>query len=165
MYKRQVFALRRRYGAAVTLAIASSLFVGWHVRTVFLPGATWLQPTVTARAALGEVCGLRGWFYKGCTQPRPERVRAIGYAEPSLVFTTGTNTVIPPRTVVALPDDDAAYPIVYLLNIEDGAGVSAQEKLARLARMQGRQVSESAPRYALNYSNGDPVAFVAMRID
>ena len=160
-----VFALRRRYGTAVTLAIASSLFVGWHVRTVFLPGATWLQPTVTARAALGEVCGLRGWFYKACTQPRPERVQAIGYAEPSLVFTTGTNTVIPPRTVVALPDDDAAYPIVYLLNIEAEAGVAAQEKLARLARAQGREVSESAPRYALNYSNGDPVAFVAVRID
>ena len=164
------FGTFKRYGTSLTLAIAASVLVGWHVRTEFLPKATWMQPTVTARAVLAEICGLQpdrapSLYLKTCHAPFPEHVQAVGYAEPSLVFTTGTNTVIPPQTVVALPDAETDYPIVYLLNIEDGAGVAAQEKLARLARMQGRQVSQSAPRYALNYSNGDPVAFIAMRID
>ena len=157
--------LGQRYGASLTLAIMSSLLVGWHVRTVFLPGATWLQPTVTARAALGEVCGLQGRVYKGCADPRPEKVQAVGYAEPSLVFTTGTKTVIPPQTIVALPDAEQSYPIIYLLNIEDDAGRAARQKLESLVAARGRKMTVTEPHYALNYSNGDPVAFVAVRID
>ena len=157
--------LGQRYGASLTLAIMSSLLVGWHVRTVFLPGATWLQPTVTARAALGEVCGLQGRVYKGCADPRPEKVQAVGYAEPSLVFTTGTKTVIPPQTIVALPDAEQSYPIIYLLNIEDDAGRAARQKLESLVAARGRTMTVTEPHYALNYSNGDPVAFVAVRID
>ena len=132
---------------------------------MFLPGATWLQPTVTARAALGEVCGLQGRVYKGCADPRPEKVQAVGYAEPSLVFTTGTKTVIPPQTIVALPDAEQSYPIIYLLNIEDDAGRAARQKLESLVAARGRKMTVTEPHYALNYSNGDPVAFVAVRID
>lgn len=155
----------RRYGASLTLAIAASVLVGWHVRTVFLPGAVWMQPTVTARAALGEVCGLQGWTYKGCHLPPPGRVQAVGYAEPSFVFTTGTGTVIPPQTLVALPETGAGYPLVYLLNLEDAAGRAALDRLEALAATAQRPLLKSTVRYALNYSNGDPGAFIAVRID
>jgi hypothetical protein len=160
-----ILSLRQHYGVGVTFAILASIMVGWHTRVVFLPGATWLQPTVTARAALAEVCGLQGWVYKECADPQPARVQAVGYAEPSLVFTTGTHTVIPPQTRVTLPDAEQAYPIIYLFNIEDDAGRAGQQLLVSLAERSGRQVTLSTPRYALNYSNGDPVVFVAVRVD
>lgn len=162
------FGVFRKYGTSITLAIAASLFLGWHVRTVFLPGATWLQPTTAARAALAEPCGFdaAGILYlKTCRPPFPARVQAVGYAEPSLVFATGTDTVIPPQTRIGLPASEDGYPIVYLLNLEDEAGRSALGELEQLAASAGRDVLKSAPRYALNYSNGNPVAFVAMRIN
>ena len=160
----------RKLGAGVTVAIGASLLIGWHVRLVFLPGATWLQPTQTARIALAEVCGLQIdraplLYAKTCHAPYPERVQAVGYAEPSLVLTVGTNTVLPPKTLVSLPEDGAGYPIVFLLNIEDEAGAAAHDELTKRARELGREVSSSKPHYALNYSNGDPVAFIAMRIN
>jgi len=162
------FGAARRYGASVTFAIAASFFLGWHIRAVFLPSAVWMQPTTAARAALAEHCALKtaGILYlKTCRPPFPERVQAVGYAEPSLVFTTGTNTVIPPQTVVALPMSDAGYPVVYLLNLEDEAARAADAELAELAKAADRKIRRSEPYYALNYSNGDPVAFVAVRID
>ena len=162
------FGAVRKYGASLTLAIAASLFIGLHIRTEFLPSAKWLQPTTAARAALAEPCALKtaGILYlKTCRPPFPDRVQAVGYAEPSLVFTTGTNTVIPPQTHIGLPEDDSGYPIVYLLNLEDEAGRSALAELQQLAATAGRTVLQSTPHYALNYSNGDPVAFVALRVD
>jgi len=165
-----LFGAVSRYGASVTLAIVASVLIGWHVRAVFLPGAVWMQPTQVARFALANVCGLRvenaSFLYlKNCRSPFPDRVHSVGYAEPSLVFTTGTNTVIPPQTQVALPETEAGYPVVYLLNLEDAAGREADANLARLAKTAGRELTRSEPRYGLNYSNGDPVAFVAVRID
>lgn len=160
-----VTGVLRRYGASLTLAIGASVLIGWHVRWVFLPGQVWMQPTVTARAALGEVCGVEPEAAEKAGCIVPERVQAVGYAEPSLVFTTGTNTVIPPQTVAALPDDEAGYPLVYLLNLEDAAGRDALTELEALAEEAGRNTQVSTMRYGLNYSNGDPVAFVALRID
>ena len=155
----------RQYGLSVLSAIAASLLIGWHIRAVALPGAVWVQPTVSAQIALAEVCAVPDKIDEACARDAPTHVRAIGYAEPSLVFTTGTKTQIPPRTLVDVPGDLNAYPVVYLLNLEDPAGVSARENLLADAAGLGRCVSESAPVYALNYSNGDPVAFVALRID
>jgi len=162
------FGAFRQYGASLTLAIGASVFLGWHIRTVFLPGAVWMQPTTAARTALAEHCSLKTahfLYLKTCHEPFPERVQAVGYAEPSFVFTTGTNTVIPPQTRVELPEDDADYPVVYLLNLEDEAGRAAQVELGVLAEKSGRCVTDSKTVFALNYSNGDPVAFLARRID
>ncbi len=162
------FGMARRYGASLTFAIAASFFLGWHIRGVFLPSAVWLQPTTAARAALTEHCSLKTadfLYLKTCRPPFPERVQAVGYAEPSLVFTTGTNTSIPPQTDIVLPEDEAGYPVVYLLNLEDEAARAADAELAELAQAADRQVRRSERHYALNYSNGDPVAFVAVRID
>lgn len=164
------FSLARRYGTGLMLAIAASIMAGWHVRTVFLPGVTWMQPTVTARAALADVCGLKSerapvLYGKNCQPPFPDIVQAVGYAEPSLVFTTGTNTVIPPKTRIVLPESRADYPVVWLLNLEDEAGQAARERLETLARENNRCMRDSNILYALNYSNGDPVAFLARRIE
>lgn len=155
----------KRIGAGVFLAILSGLLTGWHIRAVALPGAVWLQPTSAARLALAEACALPRGNPEPCAGPAPARVQAVGYAEPSLVFTTGTATVIPPQTIVALPEDDSLYPQAWLLNVEDAAGASALADLRTAAIAARRCVRASGPAYALNYSNGDPVAFVALRIE
>lgn len=155
----------RRIGAGVFLAILSGFLTGWHIRAVALPGAVWLQPTGAARLALADACALPQGNPEACAGPAPARVQAVGYAEPSLVFTTGTNTVIPPQTIVALPEDDSLYPQAWLFNVEAAAGASALVDLRTAALAARRCVRASEPAYALNYSNGDPVAFVALRIE
>ncbi len=163
-----VFGVVRRYGASLSFAILASVFLGWHIRAVFLPGAVWMQPTVTVRLALAEVCALETHsllYRKSCQPPFPARVQAVGYAEPSLVFTTGTDTSLPPRTQIGLPEAGSAYPVVYLLNLEDEAGRAARAELGALAEQAGRCVTDSGVYFALNYSNGDPAAFLARRID
>ncbi|MEM6499837.1 MAG: hypothetical protein AAF709_24405 [Pseudomonadota bacterium] len=94
-----------------------------------------------------------------------DRIQAVGYAEPSYVMTFGTQNLHPPETVVEMPRDDSAYPVVYLINLEDKAGQPAQETLLQAAREQSRCIEASQSVYALNYSNGDPVHFLAYRFD
>ena len=77
----------------------------------------------------------------------------------------GTNTVIPPEARVALPEDERAYPVVYLLNLETVEGRSALTELENMAEAAGRDIHASAMKFALNYSNSDPVTFVAARVD
>lgn len=159
-----VLFIMHRINGAIIAGIAASLFLGWHARTDFLPTQTWLQPTESAILALEEVCGLPS---ETCADGRtsPARILAVGYAEPSYVLTTGTQNLHPPETPIGLPDDDAAYPIVYLLNMEDKASAPALAQMAIEAAQQGRCVTQSDPVYALNYSNGDPVNFIAVRYE
>jgi len=159
---------RRHVAAAILLAILSSLALGWHIRIYMLPGQVWVQPTETARLALEDVCGVPG---EGalCNVPAPERVLALGYAEPSYILTLGTQNLHPPQTPLDLPTVAAAYPVVYLLNFEDRkAGEPITQTAARLraeAADLGVCLTEGNPHYALNYSNGDPVHFRAWRFD
>jgi len=154
--------LLRRIGPATGLAIATAMVAGWHVRAAFLPSQVWVQPTEQARAALEAVCAIPGGG-EGCVAP--ERVQAVGYAEPSYVLRLGTQNLHPPETVVDLPDTADALPVAYLIDLEHAAGQPAREALAAEAEALGYCATESAPRYALNYSNGDPVTFIAMRFD
>ncbi|MEO0983525.1 MAG: glycosyltransferase family 39 protein [Pseudomonadota bacterium] len=153
-----------RWATAGVAAVLASVALGWHLRAVVLPGQVWMQPTTTARLALAEACGLPEGG-PSCAGSAPARVQAVGYAEPSLVFTTGTETTIPPNTAIAVPDDPSAYPLSYLLNVEDEAGAAALTALVEAALRDGRCMTKAGPLYALNYSNGDPVAFVALRLD
>jgi len=156
--------LVNRVTASIGAGILASIFIGWHARAVFLPSQVWVQPTVTAQIALSDVCGLPS---KTCDDGRvsPNRVVAVGYAEPSYVMTVGTQNLHPPESVVAIPETKDGFPAVFLINLEDPAGPPALQKLRTDALAAERQVSESSQYYALNYSNGDPVAFIAMRID
>ncbi len=159
---------RRHVTAAIALAILSSVALGWHIRIYMLPSQVWVQPTETARLALEDVCGVPG---EGelCNVPAPERVLALGYAEPSYILTLGTQNLHPPQTPLDLPADPAAYPVVYLLNFEDRkADEPITDTAARLraeAESLGACLTEGESYYALNYSNGDPVHFKAWRFD
>ena len=94
-------------------------------------------------------------------------IQAVGYSEPSYVLTTGTQNLHPPETVVAIPEDEAELPAVYLINMEDEEGAPALSDLTSEAhtRLRGICQAQSAPHYAVNYSNGDPVNFIAVRLD
>jgi len=159
---------RRRDGLAILLAIAASITIGWHVRIFMLPSQVWLQPTETARAALEEVCGVPAED-ADCNAKAPARILALGYAEPSYILTLGTQNLHPPETPLDLPTDMAAYPVVYLVNFEDRKAVPAiADEVANLraeATSMNLCITESEAHYALNYSNGDPVNFRAIRFD
>jgi 4-amino-4-deoxy-L-arabinose transferase-like glycosyltransferase len=159
---------RRHDGLAILFAIAASLAIGWHIRIYMLPSQVWMQPTETARAALEEVCGVPGDEAE-CNTTAPQRILALGYAEPSYILTLGTQNLHPPETPLDLPADPSAYPVVYLVNFEDRkAEPPIVEEVASLraqAESRGLCVTESEPYYALNYSNGDPVNFRAIRFD
>ena len=170
----------RRIGWTAFFAVLASLFLGWHVRTYFIPAQLWVQPTESARVALQDVCGVPS---ETCEDGRtsPARILAVGYSEPSYVLTLGTQNLHPPETPHVLPTDEADYPVVYLFNLEGTGSSRAQcERLGEecippateirdyvleQANGTGLCVTESKPVYALNYSNGDPVHFVAYRFD
>lgn len=162
-----VEAARRHVGASLILAVAAALAIGWHVRIFMLPSQLWVQPSVMARLALDEVCGVPG--DTSCNVPAPQRVLAIGYAEPSYVMTLGTQNLHPPQTPLVLPLDETAYPVVYLINFEDRKAAPGVTEIVSELRRQGDTLglclTEGPARYALNYSNGDPVHFRAWRFD
>ncbi|MEM5516105.1 glycosyltransferase family 39 protein [Henriciella sp. AS95] len=153
----------RRIPLAVLGGVLASILLGWQARIFVLPTQTWVQATETAKLALEEVCGIPHQACDG--EAGPDRVLALGYAEPSYVLTLGTQNLHPPETPSVLPDDEAAYPVVYLVNLEDQrAQVEFAEVEASSAAL-GRCETRSDPFYALNYSNNDPVAFIAVRYE
>jgi 4-amino-4-deoxy-L-arabinose transferase-like glycosyltransferase len=157
---------RARMAVSIALAIAGAFVIGWHIRLFMLPSQIWVQPTQTARLALEDVCGVPG---EDCRMTPPARILALGYAEPSYVLTLGTQNLHPPETPLDLPAAESAYPVVYLVNYEDRkAQPPVAEEVSHLmdqADGMGLCVTQSEPYYALNYSNGDPVTFVAIRFD
>ena len=157
---------RARMVVSIALAIAGAFLIGWHIRLFMLPSQIWVQPTQTARLALEDVCGVPG---EDCRMTPPARILSLGYAEPSYVLTLGTQNLHPPETPLDLPAAESAYPVVYLVNYEDRkAEPPVAEEVAHLmdqADGMGLCVTQSEPYYALNYSNGDPVTFVAIRFD
>ncbi len=154
----------RKVAMSILLGVAASMLIGWHLRIFFLPTQIWVQPTQSAILALEQVCGLPS---ETCDNGAisPARILAVGYTEPSYVMTTGTQNLHPPATPIGLPLDASAYPIVYLMNLEDKASAPALIQMEAEAAAQGRCMSRSDPVFALNYSNGNPVHFVAVRFD
>ncbi|MDJ0919774.1 MAG: glycosyltransferase family 39 protein [Henriciella sp.] len=170
----------RRIGLTAVFGILTSLFLGWHARIHVLPTQLWAQPTESARFALQQVCGVPSEI---CEDGRasPERILAVGYAEPSYVMSFGTQNLHPPETPMVLPTDASAYPVVYLINMEDRGSpeqrcellgdacippaMTVRDNLLREAEAMGRCVSQSESVYTLNYSNGDPAHFVAVRFE
>lgn len=82
---------------------------------------------------------------------------------------------------MVLPDGAEAFPVVYLINLEDRgsserkckqlgdacipSAPDVRDQLLAEAAARRLCVSQSDNVYALNYSNGDPVNFVAYRFD
>ncbi|WP_300378249.1 glycosyltransferase family 39 protein [Henriciella sp.] len=153
----------RRIGWAVTGGVAAALLLGWQARIYVLPNQTWIQATETAKLALEEVCGIPR---KDCGETKgPDRVLALGYAEPSYVMTLGTQNLHPPETPLDMPEDAAVYPVVYLVNLEDPGVPDQFARVEASAEALGRCSTRSEPYYALNYSNNDPTAFIAVRYE
>ncbi len=153
----------KRYQLAIAFALLTSVTLGWHVRVTFLPKQTWVQATTTARAALAEVCGLPD--QEGCGAS-PSQIHAIGYAEPSFVFTTGTEVKIDPDSSAALPPASEAPIMAYVVNFESkSVAPGTVEAIIAAAKAQNRCVRKSVSHYAWNYSNGDPAHFIALRVE
>ena len=161
-----IFAIvRNRIEPAILLGIAATVLIGWHVRAVFLPSQLWIQSTETARIVMEEICVIPDapCPIEGYTVP--ERISAVGHTEPSYVMTFGTQNPHPPETLVELPDDEAAYPVAFLINIEHAEGQPALDKLTAEAEAKGVCMKQSSLAYAINYSNNRPAAFRAVRFD
>lgn len=160
---------RRHIGVAYLLSVLSALAIGWHLRLYMLPSQVWVQPTEVARMALDDVCGVPGDYICSDGRQPPKMIQAIGYSEPSYVMVFGTQNLHPPATKVALPQAARDYPSVFLVNLENRKGgadpVADIAKLEGQAKQMHRCLTISKPYYALNYSNGDPVHFVALRFD
>lgn len=154
----------RQIPLSVLGGVLASILLGWQARIFVLPTQTWVQATETAKLALAEVCGIPR---QGCDgEAGPDRVLALGFAEPSYVLTLGTQNLHPPETPTVLPEDEAAYPVVYLVNLEDQrAQIDFAEVEASAAALGRCETGRSEPFYALNYSNNDPVAFIAVRYE
>lgn len=160
-----IASLFGRVGLAIATATLSAMAIGIHVRSAFLPAQVWLQATEAGMAALEEVCALpEPPAAPRCAGPVPERVQAIGYSEASFVFRVGTQNPHSPKSTLDLPPA-GGLPAAWLINLEDRAGKPALETLEASAAARGLCAKVSAPHAALNYSNGDPVDFVAVRID
>ena len=153
----------RRIGWAIAGGVAAAVLLGWQARIFVLPTQTWVQATETGKLALQEVCGIPR---QDCGDVEaPDRVLALGYAEPSYVLTLGTQNLHPPETPLDLPEDDSAYPVVYLVNFEDPGVPDQFARVEASAERLGRCSTRSGAHYALNYSNNDPTAFVAVRYE
>lgn len=172
-----VLAAQKRMTAMVGAGVVAAMLISTNFRTNVLPAQKWLQATETARVALAEVCALPDGNPEGCGKA-PERVRAVYYAEPSLPFTTGTDTTISTariadKTVIAIQDGERLDDVeAFLIDTEHPGsptheGLSGQDVLDLLiseASEMGLCTQTSSRHPALNYSNGDPVVFVALRV-
>jgi len=173
-----VLAAQKRITAMVGAGVVASILITTNLRTNVLPQQTWLQATETGRIALAELCALPDDNPERCGTAT-ERVRAVYYAEPSLPFTTGTDTTIATNrpadnTVISVRDGDRLDPVeAFLIDTEHPGndthdGLSGQQVLELLeaeASEMGLCTRRSGRYPAFNYSNGDPVVFVALRIE
>lgn len=153
----------RRYQFAVVCAVAASLFLGWHIRTTFLPEQNWLQASVTARASLEEACASAGM--EECEGLSASDIQIIGFAEPSFVFANGTDVQIEPHSSRELrPLSEANYS-AFIINLEDGeAAGDVAPDIRAAADAEGRCVYQSELHHALNYSNGSAATFQALLV-
>ncbi len=173
-----VLAAQKRITAMVGASVVAAMLISSNFRANVLPQQSWLMATETGRDALAEVCGLPDGNPARC-ETGPERVRAVYYAEPSLAFTTGTNTTISTnkpadKTVLSVRDGERLDPVeAFLIDTEHAGspthgGLTGKQVLDLLeaeASEMGLCTRTSGRYPAFNYSNGDPVVFVALRVE
>lgn len=156
--------IRRRPAHLLAGLAACALATGIGYRAIILPNQTWTLATEASLAALGEVCGLPEASAvrkaSGCTGAGPKLLRAIAYAEPSLVFEVGGLIILPPDSTPEIPPSADDPRPAWLINAGEAEGREALVKLTRAASAAGRCLRLSR-RFAFNYSNGDPSILVA----
>jgi 4-amino-4-deoxy-L-arabinose transferase-like glycosyltransferase len=153
--------------------IACSVVGGVGYRAIVLPNQTWMLSTEASLSALRELCalpeGTAQWSKSGCerdpNQFRPPKIiRAISFAEPSLVFALGDKITLPPVSTAMIPPVAEDNRPAWLINIGEEAGRKALDELVNGAAAADRCI-RFARRYAWNYSNGDPSILVAAVVE
>jgi 4-amino-4-deoxy-L-arabinose transferase-like glycosyltransferase len=161
------FILRQAAGVLAGL-LACSLIGGVTYRTMILPRQSWVLSTDAAISALTEICALpqgsQRWKESGCTGRAPTIVRAIGYAEPSLVFELGGKITLPPDSSSDLPGVTEDNRPAWLIDQRTKEGKAAVKALVDQAAAADRCI-RFARRYVQNYSNGSPEKLVAVVIE
>ncbi|MEQ1781405.1 MAG: glycosyltransferase family 39 protein [Hyphomonadaceae bacterium] len=164
-----LYALVKKNPAGLLAGLlACSAMTGISYRAVVLPNQSWMLATGASLSALRELCALpegsAAWAESGCQGRAPKVIRAIAYAEPSLVFKLGNKIVLPPESDVEIPpiaDDNRP---AWLIDAGDKVGKKALDDLVTAAVAADRCV-RLARRYAYNYSNGDPAELVAAVVE
>lgn len=127
--------------------------------------------TNASLAALKEVCalpeGTQQLRVSGCDTAQfraPKIIRAISFAEPSLVFELGNKITLPPDTATTIPPISEDNRPAWLINVGDDTGRKALDQLVKNAVAADRCI-RFARRYVFNYSNGDPSVLVAAVVE
>lgn len=148
--------------------LACSIAGGVLYRSVVLPNQSWILSTNAALSALTELCALpegsSAWEKSGCEGRAPKIIRAISFAEPSLVFRLGNNIMLPPVSKAVIPPVAEDNRPAWLINTGEETGRKALDDLVAAAAAADRCI-RFARRYALNYSNGDPSILVAAVVE
>ena len=148
--------------------VACSAVTGIGYRAIVLPNQSWMLATGASLSALREICALpegsAAWNESGCQGRAPKVVRAIAFAEPSLVFKLGNQIVLPPESNVEIPPIAEDNRPAWLIDVGDKVGAKALDDLVTAAVAADRCV-RLARRYAFNYSNGDPAELVAAVVE
>ena len=156
--------LSRRAAHVLAALLACALAAGVGLKGVVLPNQSWMLATDASVDALGEVCAFpEGTAIReasGCSGPAPKVIRAIAYAEPSLVFEVGGRIILPPDSTADIPDVADDPRPAWLVNVGEAEGREALRGLAQSASAADRCL-RLARRFAFNYSNGDPSILVA----
>jgi hypothetical protein len=148
--------------------VACSAVAGIGYRAVVLPNQSWMLSTGASLSALREVCALpedsAAWRESGCEGRAPKKIRAIAFAEPSLVFELGNQIDLPPESSVEIPAIAEDNRPAWLINVGEEVGREALAALIKEATAADRCV-RMARRFAYNYSNGDPSILVAAVVE
>lgn len=164
-----IYALVKKHAVGLIAGlIACSAVAGISYRAVILPNQSWMLATGASLSALREVCalpeGTAAWRESGCEGRAPKVIRAIAYAEPSLVFKLGNKIVLPPESTAEIPSITEDNRPAWLINIGEEKGREALDALLDAATAADRCV-RLARRFAYNYSNGDPSILVAAVVE
>ena len=148
--------------------VACSAAAGIGYRALILPNQSWMLSTGASLSALREVCALpegsSAWRDSGCQGRAPKKIRAIAFAEPSLVFEVGNHIDLPPESSVEIPSIAEDNRPAWLINVGEEAGREALATLVKEATAADRCI-RLARRFAFNYSNGDPSILVAAVVE
>ena len=148
--------------------VACSAVGGIGYRAVLLPNQSWILSTNASLSALKEICALpegsAQWQKSGCEGRAPKVIRAIAFAEPSLVFELGNKITLPPVSTPVIPPVAEDGRPAWLINVGEEEGRKALGELEKAAAAADRCI-RYARRYAMNYSNGDPSILVAAVVE
>ena len=164
-----LYALVKKNAAGLIAGlVACSAVAGIGYRALILPNQSWMLSTGASLSALREVCalpeGTAAWRESGCEGRAPKKIRAIAFAEPSLVFELGNKIDLPPDSTVEIPAIAEDNRPAWLINVGEAAGREALATLVKEATAADRCI-RLARRFAFNYSNGDASILVAAVIE